>query len=99
MNWRDQIKSVPKEKVIRLTGNAYKRLKEKRYEVSKGCCEVCGVPVLLNDEDGSFNVLKHAHLSHIISRGAGGSDILSNVLIKCPKCHRKEHGTRFSKGE
>jgi len=31
------------------------------------------------------------HMAHIISRGAGGSDVLENVLTKCAECHRNEH--------
>src|SRR5438105_12716913 len=31
------------------------------------------------------------HLAHIVSRGRGGSDVLSNVLAIDPECHAAEH--------
>ncbi|PYU21176.1 MAG: hypothetical protein DMG30_18410 [Acidobacteria bacterium] len=31
------------------------------------------------------------HLAHIVSRGRGGSDVLSNVLAVDPECHAAEH--------
>ena len=97
MNWRTHITKVPKQGVIRFKGKPYKRLKEQRYELSQGKCEVCGDLVTLNEPDGSFHVFRNAHLSHIISHGAGGSDVIENVLIKCPDCHRKEHGPQWGR--
>ena len=98
MNWRTHITKVPKQGVIRLKGKPYKRLKEQRYELSQGKCEVCGDLVTLNEPDGSFHVFRNAHLAHVKSRGAGGSDVIENVIIKCPGCHlNKEHGPQWGR--
>jgi len=41
---------------------------------------------------GNFVTWETGHMAHIVSRGAGGKDELSNVLTKCPYCHQiREH--------
>jgi len=82
----------PKEKTIRLKGKAYSKLREEAYNRAGECCEDCGRWLPLTG-DTVFNI---AHLSHIKSRGAGGSDTLDNVKIKCFECHiMDEHGPKW----
>lgn len=83
----------PKNKAKRLRGKDLEDLRRDVYDRDGGRCVDCGQWVPLNGD-----VFTRAHLAHIISRGAGGSDIMENTQIKCPFCHlQKEHGPRWSK--
>jgi hypothetical protein len=85
----------PKPKTIRLKGKAYAKLRLEAWVRAGGCCEDCFRYVPLKGD----TVFEIAHLSHIKSRGAGGSDTLDNVKIKCYGCHIGiEHGPRWSAG-
>ena len=87
----------PKKKTVRLKGKAYHDLRVEAWDRAAGRCHDCGKFVPLLTPGGGFNVFTCAHLAHIKSRGAGGSDILSNVVIKCYQCHIEiEHGGRWS---
>jgi 5-methylcytosine-specific restriction endonuclease McrA len=38
-------------------------------------------------ECGDFVTWETGHMAHVVSKGRGGKDELSNVLTKCAKCH------------
>lgn len=82
--------AFPKKVAIRLKGKKYTEFKKRLYKRASGRCETCGQPVPLTIY-GRFNPYKCAHLSHIISIGAGGGDTEDNCKIECFKCHRKKH--------
>jgi len=71
---------------IRLNAEGMKQLRAEAYERSRGLCEmklrrVCQV----------YAGWMSGHLAHIKSRGAGGSDEISNVLWACAPCHMASH--------
>ena len=66
---------------IRLKGPALATLRRQCFERDFWHCTVCHTPVSWAS----------GHMAHIVSRGAGGSDIVSNVTTKCAECHMKEH--------
>jgi len=72
---------------IRLDAEGMKQLRQSAFFRSKGQCEneVDGQRCPKRITWGSF------HLAHIVSRGRGGSDVLSNVLAVDPECHAAEH--------
>lgn len=79
------MRPCPKNKTIRLTGRAYTLLRMEVYKRDGRCCVDCH----------KFLQFEEAHLCHIISKGAGGSDTPENTQIKCADCHIKEHGPRW----
>jgi len=85
----------PKPTRVRLSQSHLKVLKQMKWKQAGGLCEECGewVPLL---DNGVFDVFTCAHLAHIRSRGAGGSDTPENTRILCPKCHMGEHGPQWS---
>jgi hypothetical protein len=78
---------------IRLSGAALEKLREQVYRRDEGRCQWKGCGVLLPLYGSVFN---RAHMAHIKSRGASGSDELANVRILCPEHHL---GSQHSKGE
>ena len=66
---------------IRLKGEALALLRRQCFTRDGWCCVDCRRQV-------SWAT---GHMAHIKSRGAGGSDVLQNVLTKCAWCHQKEH--------
>ena len=71
---------------LRLKGEALAALRRECYQRDGQACVDCGAHVYwVPGYTGSM------HMAHIQSRGAGGSDVLSNVLTKCADCHMKEH--------
>ena len=74
---------------VRLTGEELRCLRLERWALSKGKCADCG--------EGTFYYPRFVgdplayDMAHIQSRGAGGSDTLENTLVKCHRCHMKEH--------
>lgn len=96
------IKSYPKNPPIRLKGKKLRKLRMEVFfraggdkDLTVAYCEKCGMPA-----PWSGGVFVRGHMSHIKSRGSGGSDIIDNVLWKCPECHlQKEHGPQWSKGD
>lgn len=83
---------IPKPKTIRLKGKSLAKLRIKAYVRDGGLCVDCGRWVPLDGD-----VFERAHMSHVKSRGSGGSDVLSNVKTKCYDCHIvKEHGPQWS---
>jgi hypothetical protein len=84
-----------KKKPVRLTGKKYTEFRRKVYERDV-FCRSCGGDAPLYDRDGNFNLYDCGHVSHIVSRGAGGSDTMENVIWECYTCHIKtKHGLKF----
>lgn len=65
---------------IRLKGTALAKLRRQCFVRDGWRCVTCGRTVSWAS----------GHMAHVVSRGAGGSDILSNVLTKCGDCHNGE---------
>ena len=84
----------PKHKPVRLKGKAYTEFRKAVYERANGICAGCAGPVPLLDYNGKFNIYTCGHVSHIKSRGAGGSDTLDNVEWRCFSCHMRKHSGR-----
>lgn len=80
---------------IRLSGAAMERLREKRYEIDGGKCTFKGCGIWLPLYGSVFN---RAHLAHIKSHGAGGSDTLANTRIRCFHHHIEVEHTKGIKG-
>jgi hypothetical protein len=70
---------------VRLRGPEITKLREEAWQRSGGFCER-----KLPGCQG-YTPWLHGHLSHIISRGAGGPDTLQNSLWSCASCHAKSH--------
>ncbi len=66
----------------RLTPAETTALRRACFERDGYCCVKCGAGVLW---EGFYMV--QGHMAHIISRGRGGKDELSNVQTKCHRCH------------
>ena len=82
--------------VIRLYGTDLKMLRTAAIVRSRGKCEMerdgqpCNEPI----------TWANSEMAHIVSRGAGGSDVLDNVLMSCklrrdgkPGCHTLSHNS------
>jgi len=74
---------------VRLSGQALEDLRERVYKRDGGRCQWprCGVWLPLYG-----SVFNRAHMAHIKSRGASGSDELLNVRLLCYAHHAEEHG-------
>ena len=85
----------PKHRRIDLSPKKYRELRVAAFIRAGGQCETCGAwcPV---DDHGH---LPPGHLSHIISKGAGGDDVLENVKWACWICHHNHHAPQFGKGK
>lgn len=84
----------PKNKPIRLKGKKYTEFRKDLADRAGEQCETCGIPVprLFN---GYFHAYWCGHVSHIKSRGAGGSDTMDNVKWECFECHSAKHGPEW----
>lgn len=80
---------------IRLSGASMERLREKRYEIDGGKCTFKGCGIWLPLYGSVFN---RAHLAHIKSHGAGGSDTLANTRIRCFHHHVEVEHMKGIKG-
>lgn len=80
---------------IRLSGAALEALRDRVYERDRGRCQWAGCGKLLPKYGSVFT---RAHLAHIVSRGAGGSDTAENTRILCPPHHLIEEHTKGMKG-
>lgn len=80
---------------VRLSGAAMENLREIKYRKALGRCEwpECGKLLPLYG-----SVFTRAHLAHIQSRGAGGSDSEANTRILCPPHHLISEHTKGEKG-
>jgi 5-methylcytosine-specific restriction endonuclease McrA len=65
----------------------YSSLEE--YKEAHPLCECCGEFLLQRDQEGIYRHI--GHLSHIVSRGAGGSDSTDNIFVLCTRCHQAQH--------
>ncbi|NQT04169.1 MAG: hypothetical protein HQ580_19240 [Planctomycetes bacterium] len=79
-------KPNPKIKAVRLYGKAKQKFRVGVAKIANEFCK-CGTYAPANLENGSFDVFRCGHLSHIKSYGAGGGDALDNVEWKCYNCH------------
>lgn len=76
---------------IRLSGDALEQLREQRYAIDRGRCtwKGCGICLPLHGD-----VFTRAHLAHIKSRGASGSDTIENTRIRCFHHHIEVEHTK-----
>ena len=78
--------------IVRLTGNALKKLRLECFVRDFGRCNVCGRKVFY---EARFPGDPLAYdMAHVRSRGAGGDDSLENVRTLCHECHMAEHTGR-----
>jgi 5-methylcytosine-specific restriction endonuclease McrA len=76
---------------IRLKGKPLEQLRLDRWTFDRGLCLKCGHPTYFEPRyDGDPEAYDMAHIK---SRGAGGSDVLSNVETWCHRCHMRFHNT------
>jgi hypothetical protein len=80
---------------IRLSGQALEDLRNEVYERDQGRCQWAGCGKLLPLYGSVFT---RAHLAHIVSRGAGGSDTAANTRILCPPHHLVDEHTKGLEG-
>ena len=80
--YRKGEETVGKTGRIRLRGSKLEALRRECFERDGYVC-TCGCKEPVTWEDGD--------MAHIVSRGAGGSDILSNVKTMAHVCHMREH--------
>ena len=80
---------------VRLSGSAMENLREIQYRKAGGRCQwpECGKLLPLYG-----SVFTRAHLAHLQSRGAGGSDSIENTRILCPPHHLISEHTKGLKG-
>ena len=57
------------------------------------CCQMCGIGAGHADQHGSIATL---HISHIVDKGRGGKDELSNLRVLCGPC---KNGVKYLPGE
>ena len=76
---------------VRLKGLALTNLRRQCWLRDRGICQKCGVATLAGPNVHEANPLRF-DMSHIISRGAGGADVLANVETLCHRCHMTYHG-------
>ena len=79
-------KSYPKEIRIKLSDREYHKLRYEAWYNAGGCCEICGRYAPFDSE-----TMTNGEFHHIVSRGAGGDDDLSNGKWVCLECHEKLH--------
>lgn len=70
--------------IVRLYGPALEHLRNDCLERDHHCCVKCGQWVRDDVPDWAPNKY---NMAHIVSRGAGGSDVLSNLKTLCGCCH------------
>jgi hypothetical protein len=79
---RRQEVTVGKLGRVRLTCNALEALRRECFERDHYTC-TCGCGQRVTWETGD--------MAHIVSRGAGGSDVIDNVTTMTHDCHMKSH--------
>lgn len=80
--YRKGEETVGKTGRIRLRGKMLESLRRDCFERDQYICQ-CGCNESVTWENGD--------MAHIVSRGAGGGDILSNVKTMTHTCHMREH--------
>lgn len=73
---------------MRLKGEALALLRLECITRDRGRCRECSA--LVSDALPDWHPLKF-QMAHIVSRGAGGADIIGNVLTLCGEDHRAQH--------
>ncbi len=73
--------------VVRLRGVEMAELRRAVYVRDGLACVDCHRALTL---DG-MNAHSRMELSHLKSRGAGGSDTMENCVARCRECHQKSH--------
>jgi 5-methylcytosine-specific restriction endonuclease McrA len=76
--------------IVRLEGPELAALRAACMERDGWRCATCNR--CISDAYPDWHPLK-AHMSHIISRGAGGPDTLGNVEASCQECHMDSHNS------
>lgn len=66
--------------IVRLTGRHLEDLRRQCYDRDRHLCTWPGCGRWLRWERGHEDSM---HMAHILGRGAGGSDVLSNVRSRC----------------
>jgi 5-methylcytosine-specific restriction endonuclease McrA len=75
--------------IVRLHGKALEALRRECWLRHNETCQVCGERVYYQARfDGDPLAYDMAHIQ---SRGAGGSDVISNVRCLCHRDHMLEH--------
>jgi len=93
--YRPQVR-VGKLGIVRLSGPAKTCLRHECFDRDRYRCVDCGRTVAWDQtaaealaELGMYFPI--GEMSHRTSVGAGGSDVLSNVVTRCRDCHQKSH--------
>jgi hypothetical protein len=82
---------------IRLDAAGMAKLRHEAWLRASGLCQLqlpgCEVFTSLHNSylSSYWNLCNPGQLAHIKSRGAGGEDMLDNVLWSCASCHLKSH--------
>lgn len=80
--------ALPKRATVRKSGYELEKLRMDCLKRDKSKCQECGDAV--SDNFPAWHPKKY-HMHHVKSRGAGGSDELSNLKTLCGECHREIH--------
>lgn len=75
---------------VRVTGADMAWLRFECWKRDGGRCQECGKSTFWSERFAGDP--EAYHMAHIKSRGAGGSDELSNLRTLCASDHRAEHG-------
>ena len=79
----------PKNAAIRLKGKELAALRLERFRRDNETCLNCGERVYFTARFAGDPLAYD--MAHIKSRGAGGSDTISNVETWCHRCHMRFH--------
>ena len=88
--YRPQVR-VGKLGIVRLRGKALKKLRQELFERDRHRCVDCGSWVAWDEYDAEMLGVPIGEMCHIKSRGAGGSDTLDNVVLRCRRDHKYSH--------
>ena len=86
--YRKGEETIGKTGRVRLRGKKLENLRRECFTRDESCCVWEGCGKSLRWESGYSDSM---HMAHIVSRGAGGSDVISNVRSLCPEHHFLEH--------
>lgn len=79
--------------IVRLTGEALTLLRMKCWSRDNETCKACGERVHFSARFAGDPLAYD--MAHLKSRGAGGSDLPSNVRTLCHSCHMREHAGKL----
>ena len=80
--WREYLENRENRKIKEKLRRRRKKFEQKIWELQKGKCTIC---------NQNFTSSNSWHLHHIIPKSEGGKDILSNLMMLHPDCHRQIH--------